>query len=306
MKTCFIISSIGKEGSDTRTKADEKYDLVFEPVLRELGYTVTRADKIGSPGSISREIVEQIISSNLVIADVSDENPNVFYELAIRNAVKKPVIVFKGLEQTMPFDIYDKRAISIDMTKPRIWENAKNALRTHIKECENKPDLASESILSDFVFEINNQKTPRTEQDMVRLLIKDIKEELRKIQNEIASRYVTREESKFKAISDWIATKQYLISIPHGSSNPDHCKDNECYTPAILTIKRGSKVIWVNEDSAGHTVTQGNPQQGPGGYFDSSLLSPGASFERGFPDKGEFEYFCVVHPWQIGKIIVEE
>ena len=98
-KTCFIISSIGKEGSEIRAKADEKFDLIFEPVLNELGYGVTRADKIGSPGSISREIVENIISSDLVIADVSDENPNVFYELAIRNAVKKPVIVFKRSEE---------------------------------------------------------------------------------------------------------------------------------------------------------------------------------------------------------------
>jgi len=142
-KTCFIISSIGKEGSETRAVADEKFELIFEPALKEAGYKVTRADKVGTPGSISREIVSNVINSDLVIADVTDENPNVFYELAIRNAAKKPVIIFRGVNQPMPFDIYDKRAIDIDRIQPRIWENAKKALKTHIQEAEKKPELAS-------------------------------------------------------------------------------------------------------------------------------------------------------------------
>ena len=119
-RTCFIISSIGEKDTETRKYADDKFDLVFEPVLKETGYEeVTRADKIGTPGSISYDIVNHIINSKLVIADVSDLNPNVFYELAIRNAVQKPVIVIKADGQKMPFDIYDKRAISIDMKSAR-------------------------------------------------------------------------------------------------------------------------------------------------------------------------------------------
>ena len=114
-KTCFIISTIGEEDSEPRKTADEKFDLVFEPILKELDYDVIRADKVGTPGSISYDIVERVITSDLVIADVSDLNPNVFYELAIRNAVKKPVIIIKEISQKMPFDIYDKRAISINM-----------------------------------------------------------------------------------------------------------------------------------------------------------------------------------------------
>lgn len=245
-KTCFIISSIGKEGSEIRAKADEKFDLIFKPVLNELDYGVTRADKIGSPGSISREIVENIISSDLVIADVSDENPNVFYELAIRNAIKKPVIVFKGLEQIMPFDIYDKRAISIDMAKPRVWENAKILLKNQVNESEKKPETASESILSDFTFEIKAEKKSRSDTDRLASMMKDIQQELRRTRPEqtpqirVPDRWWRNIPRSNKA--------NYLISIPSGSSVPGCEETDECFIPSNITIS-------VNETVRGVMMT---------------------------------------------------
>ena len=93
-KTCFIISAIAKEGSQIRKSSDYKFDFVYSPILRKMRYDIIRSDKISSPGSISREIVQNLIDADLVIADITDENSNVFYELAIRNAIKKPVIIF--------------------------------------------------------------------------------------------------------------------------------------------------------------------------------------------------------------------
>ena len=55
-KICFIISPIGEKDSKTRKLADQKYDLIFEPVLKECGYKPIRADKENSPNSISRTI----------------------------------------------------------------------------------------------------------------------------------------------------------------------------------------------------------------------------------------------------------
>ena len=299
VKTCFIISSIGKEGSEVRAIADEKYELIFEPVLKELEYHVTRADKIASPGSISREIVEQLINSDLVVADVSDQNPNVFYELAIRNAVKKPVIVFKGVEQTMPFDIYDKRAISIDRTQPRIWENAKKALKNQVIDSENKPELASSSILSDYDFKINlGEKV--SEPDKMYSLIKDLQDDVRRL-----SKKQFPQDSGFGKHIPQSKTYEHIISIPQGSSVPGCEQTGECYIPSSLEIKQGDTVLWLNEDSAAHTVTSGTPQDGPTGSFDSSLFMSGNSFIHKFDFPGEFHYFCMVHPWQVGKIIIK-
>lgn len=183
-KSCFIISSIGEKESEIREIADEKFDLVFEPVLKDAGFEeVTRADKIGTPGSISYDIVNHIINSELVIADVSDLNPNVFYELAIRNAIQKPVIVIKSEGQKMPFDIYDKRAISLDMNTARQWTEAKEELKKQIENVNENPELASKSILSDFTgFQINATNEKKTDTN---LELKDLKSEIRRIYDEV-------------------------------------------------------------------------------------------------------------------------
>ena len=194
-KECFIISTIGEKDSNERKIADEKFDLVFEPVLKEANYNVTRADKIGTPGSISYDIVQRIITSELVIADVSDLNPNVFYELAIRNAIKKPVIVIKGIAQKMPFDIYDKRAISVDMKEARIWTESKKQLGIQIKEAEKDEELASKSILTDFTFPLDTEKKFSPDKELI-FQMKDMQGEIRRLRSEL-------HESSQKRLSDY-------------------------------------------------------------------------------------------------------
>lgn len=133
-----------------------------------------------TPNSISRDIISRVIHSELAIADVSDSNPNVFYELAIRNAVNKPVIVIRKLGQKLPFDIYDKRAITIDMTKNREWVAAKDQLAKQVKNAEHDPIKASESIVSDFTFNINTKK-PENPQADIAMQIKDLKESVSRL-----------------------------------------------------------------------------------------------------------------------------
>ena len=179
VKTCFVISAIAEDGSQTRKEADDKFDLVYLPILKEMDYKITRSDKISSSGSISHEIIEHLVSDDLVIADISNENANVFYELAVRNAVKKPVVVFKRPEQSMPFDIYDKRAISIS-TDPKVWEQSKKELWVHVKMIEKDPEHASKSILTEFTFNLENT-SPRTDYDRIYSLLKDIQHEVGQI-----------------------------------------------------------------------------------------------------------------------------
>lgn len=302
-KSCFIISSIGKENSETRVLANEKFELIFEPVLKESGYTVTRADKIGAPGSISREIVSNVINSDLVIADVTDENPNVFYELAIRNAAKKPVIIFRGVNQPMPFDIYDKRAIDIDRNQPRIWDNAKKALKTHIRESEKKPELASESILTTFTFQLDTEKRPNNTDEMYYIL-KDLQQQISKIPKHSTSVYVSPQERKIKIAKESIQ-KLRFVNITPGSAIPGCEEKNDCFDPPVLEMKLGETVLWLNEDTAAHTVTSGTPDDGSSGDFDSGLFMAGNTFSHIFEESGEFYYYDRVHPWMIGTIIVK-
>jgi len=183
-KICFIASTIGEENSEERKIADEKFDLVFEPVLDKIGYKAIRADKIGTPNSISNDIVKAILESELMIADVSDLNPNVFYELAVRNAIQKPVLVIKGKNQKMPFDIYDKRAITIDMTDARLWIQAKDALKNQILQSEKDKESASKSILTNFALKTDLQSEINPG-DELSLEVKDLKSEIRRLREDV-------------------------------------------------------------------------------------------------------------------------
>lgn len=96
-----------------------------------------------------------------------------------------------------------------------------------------------------------------------------------------------------------------LVRIPQGTSVPGCEERNECYMPPKLSVRVNETVIWKNEDTAAHTVTSGTPDQGHDGNFDSSLFMSGQSFAVKLTKKGEYPYFCIVHPWQTGTIIVE-
>ncbi len=94
------------------------------------------------------------------------------------------------------------------------------------------------------------------------------------------------------------------VSMPTGTSVPG-CEDTDaCFIPATVSISTGSTVVWMNDDTAAHTVTSGGPAGGPDGIFDSSLVMGGASFEVTFDDAGSYDYFCMVHPWMTGTVNV--
>lgn len=95
------------------------------------------------------------------------------------------------------------------------------------------------------------------------------------------------------------------VSIPSGSSTPGCEENDECFLPSTVVIGVGGTVTWTNDDTAAHTVTSGSAENGPDGTFDSSILMAGKTFEYTFEEADEYDYFCVVHPWMTGKVIVE-
>ena len=90
-----------------------------------------------------------------------------------------------------------------------------------------------------------------------------------------------------------------------GSSTPG-CETTAdgCFVPTMVTLDIGGEVIWENNDTAAHTVTSGTPTEGPDGIFDSSLVMAGSSFSHVFAEAGSYDYFCMVHPWMQGMVMV--
>jgi len=100
---------------------------------------------------------------------------------------------------------------------------------------------------------------------------------------------------------------EVTVEAAAGSGTPG-CEETAegCYIPSTATVDVGGVVIFSNPDTAAHTYTAGNAADGPTGEFDSGLVMAGASFEWSPDTVGEVEYFCMVHPWMIGTIIVQE
>ena len=135
---CFVICPIGEPKTEIRKRSDKVYKFIINPIIKELeGYDleVIRADRISSPGIITDQITQHLLEDILVIADLSDSNPNVYYELAIRHAIKLPFIQIIQEGEKIPFDNFNMRTISygfdietVDETKRNMLEQIRNAL----------------------------------------------------------------------------------------------------------------------------------------------------------------------------------
>ncbi len=96
----------------------------------------------------------------------------------------------------------------------------------------------------------------------------------------------------------------HIVETAMGSGAPGCETSNACYLPQDITINTGDTVKWDNVDTAAHTVTGGSPANGPSGVFDSSLLMAGMPYSFTFDEAGEYDYFCMVHPWMVGSVTV--
>jgi len=93
------------------------------------------------------------------------------------------------------------------------------------------------------------------------------------------------------------------IVIPEGAAIPE--EGQIFYDPEIIDVTVGTTILWENVDSTVHTATSGNPDSGADGLFDSDILSTGDTFEFTFTDTGNYEYYCILHPWMVGTVNVE-
>jgi plastocyanin len=92
------------------------------------------------------------------------------------------------------------------------------------------------------------------------------------------------------------------ISIVPGSSAPTN---KIFYDPSPANVAVGTTVTWTNNDATLHTATSGTPDSGPSGEFDSSYLTKGKTFQHTFDKAGTFDYYCTLHPFMIGQVVVK-
>jgi plastocyanin len=96
------------------------------------------------------------------------------------------------------------------------------------------------------------------------------------------------------------------VIISNGAGSDQSCVASQnCFSPNVINIAPGDTVTWTNNDKVGHTSTSGNPSDNQTGtIWDSSLIKSGGTYSFTFQSAGDYRYFCMVHPWMLGEVIV--
>lgn len=176
MKTCFVVSPIGETDSEIRSNADKLFKYIISPVCESCGFEPVRVDQINDSDSITQTIIDKLLSSELVIADISGHNPNVFFEMGYRKCTDKPIIHLKKKGETIPFDVNTVRTFEYDLTDLDNVEETKKRLEQTIgtfsfenktntlgQDEENNKQLFFQSILT-MLYQIQDSITELKEQ----------------------------------------------------------------------------------------------------------------------------------------------
>jgi len=129
--SCFIISPIGETGTQTREDADDLRDVIIKPALDIFDFDVKRGDHRSEAGQIDVDVIKAVQESDLCIVDLSQPNPNVYYELGRRDETGKPVILLKSKNSPdLPVDIATRRYIEYDL-------DSRHGIRDAIQQIRN-------------------------------------------------------------------------------------------------------------------------------------------------------------------------
>lgn len=135
-KICFIVTAIGESGTPTRERADNVYRYLIAPVCEELGYKPVRVDHVNAVDNINETVINYLKTAPMVVADMTEHNPNAFYELGFRQALELPLVPIIKVGERLPFDVMTTRTVFYDTDVAKI-EDSKENLKSKILSFEN-------------------------------------------------------------------------------------------------------------------------------------------------------------------------
>ena len=126
---CFVAMPIGGNGDKTTQTLNEFYRYVIKLAVEELDCYCVRADEIAIPGSIKKDIVTHLRKCWVVIADLTGQNPNVLYEVGVRDGSKGAMILLAQSMSDVPSDVRDCRVVIYDVSSPKGCHEAKGRIK---------------------------------------------------------------------------------------------------------------------------------------------------------------------------------
>jgi hypothetical protein len=189
-KICFVISPIGEADSETRKRSDQVLRHVIRPAATSCGYKAVRADEIDKPGMITSQVIQHVVNDALVVADLTERNPNVFYELAIRHALRKPLVQIIRKGEAIPFDVAGTRTIYVDHKDLDSVESAKNEIVEQIKALEKDASDIETPISVSLDLQLLRQSEKPEERSLADLVaaVVDLRASLTKVEQRIGTK----------------------------------------------------------------------------------------------------------------------
>lgn len=183
MKKCFVVSPIGEEGSEIRKRADQVYKYIISPVCEKCGFEAIRSDQINQSDSITQTIIDNLKSAELVIADMTGHNPNVFYEMGFRACTQKPMIHIREKTETIPADIAGIRAFDYSLTDLDAVDEIKDRLEKTIQSF----NIIDENHDNNTV-ECSDTNSQKTYDSQILPVLYSIQDQLNQLKSEIHSK----------------------------------------------------------------------------------------------------------------------
>lgn len=133
LDTCFVMMPFGDW-------FDRYYQEIYAPAIKEAGYEPVRADEVFTTGSVVEQIWDEISNAKVLLADLTDKNPNVFYELGLAHAARKPVVFSAGRVEDVPFDLRHLRVIVYDTREPEWAQKLRKNTTDYLKNATKEPE----------------------------------------------------------------------------------------------------------------------------------------------------------------------
>ncbi len=165
-RVCFVIMKFGEKNTDDYLRQQSIYEDIIKPAVEEagLGY-LQRADDIMKPGSVVKDIVQYLANADVVIADLTHQNPNVFYELGVRHALRGRVIMLTQSTEDIPFDLRNYRVVQYTPDSPAGFRQVTTQIRQNLRQLVKDEHILDSPILDTlserFCPKFKNPTSPR-------------------------------------------------------------------------------------------------------------------------------------------------
>jgi ribosomal protein L7/L12 len=238
----FVLSS--DQSVKTVVRERKHSDLLLNAVIKqvlqktEFDYIVKRADEDADPGMIGDRVISDIINAELVVADLTDLNPNAFYELGIRHSTEKPAIHVARAGTALPFDNVAHRTIFVDLTDWHSIEQARERLASSARTIRTPDYKVSNPITqANASFKMRQSEDPRDQ------VIAQIQERMAALETAFPMRSMAIEYDAQKDVRE-IATAlekneiKRAISLYRGLTGADLVQSKSF----IEAVKNGRKI----------------------------------------------------------------